>query len=112
MNTMIMTPAVKNTDATTFQLTGTIYILWLSMKMDVSTALKFNFCNMVNPCLTTSPRIQGTRLLLLSVTEKVKKAHPYINFCELLSCTVGYARMNVIGSRTSFVIASVHSSIN
>ena len=26
--------------------------------------------------------------------------------------TVGYARMNVIGSRTSFVIASVHSSIH
>jgi hypothetical protein len=26
--------------------------------------------------------------------------------------TVGYARMNLIGSRTSFIIASVHSSVH
>jgi len=61
---MLLTPALKNTVATTFQLTGTIYILWLSMKMDVSTALKLNLSKMVNSCLT-SPRIQGTLLLLL-----------------------------------------------
>ena len=83
---MLMTPAVKNTDATTFQLTGTIYILWLLMKMDVSTALKFNFCKMVNPCLTTSPQIQGTCLLLLSLTEEVKKhlhTSIFVNFYDV-----------------------------
>ena len=29
-----------------------------------------------------------------------------------VSHTVGYARMNIIGSRTSFIIASVHCSIH
>jgi hypothetical protein len=32
--------------------------------------------------------------------------------CTGVSTTVGYARTNVIGSRTSFVIASVRSSIH
>jgi hypothetical protein len=41
MNTMLMVPAAQNTDATAFQHTGTLYILWLSVKMDVSTALTF-----------------------------------------------------------------------
>ena len=41
-NTMPMTPAAQNTEATAFQHTGTLYILWFSMKMDVSAALKWN----------------------------------------------------------------------
>ena len=64
MNT-ILTPAAQNMDATAFQNTGTLYILWLSMKMDVSTALQLILSKMVNSCLTTLPRIQGTCLLLL-----------------------------------------------
>ena len=36
--------------------------------------------------------------------------HTYIR-TYIHTCRVGYARMNVIGSRTSFIIASVHSSI-
>jgi hypothetical protein len=40
MNTLLMTPASQNTDTTAFQHTATLYILWLSMKMDMSTALK------------------------------------------------------------------------
>jgi hypothetical protein len=40
LNTMPMTPAAQNTDATAFQRNGTPYILWLSRKMVVSTALK------------------------------------------------------------------------
>jgi hypothetical protein len=42
--------------------------LWLSMKMDVSTALKLILSKMVNPCLP-SPWIQGTGLLLLYMNE-------------------------------------------
>jgi len=59
MNTMLTTPTLYNTDATAFQHIGTLYILWLSMKMDVSTALKLIFSKIVNPCLTMSPWIQG-----------------------------------------------------
>jgi len=65
MNTILTTPAECNIDATAFQHTGTFYILWLAMNMDVSTALQLILSKMVNPCLTTSRRIQGTRLLLL-----------------------------------------------
>jgi len=65
MNTILMTPAANNADATAFQHTVTLYILWLSMKMDVSTALQPILSKMLNPRLTTSPRIQGTHLLLL-----------------------------------------------
>ena len=53
MNTMLMTSAGMNTDATAFQHTGTLYILWLSMKMDVSTALQLILSKMVNACITT-----------------------------------------------------------
>jgi len=59
MNLILMTSAACNTDATAFQHTGTLYILWFSMKMDVSTALQFILSKMVNPHLT-SPWIQGT----------------------------------------------------
>ena len=34
------------------------------------------------------------------------------NLCLILKSTVGYSRTNVIGSRTSFVITSVRSSIH
>ena len=73
MNTMLMTPTAQNTDATAFQLTGTLYILWLSMKMNVSTALKLIFSKMVILCLTMSPWIRGTHLFLLSMIEEVKE---------------------------------------
>ena len=56
------TPAAQHTDATAFKHTGTLYILWLSMKMDVYTALKLILSKMVSPCFT-SPQIQGTHLL-------------------------------------------------
>jgi len=65
MNTILMTPAAYNTDATAFQHTGTLHILWLSMKMDVSTAIQLILSKMLNPRLTTSPWIQGASLLLL-----------------------------------------------
>ena len=55
MNTMLITPAAQNTDATAFQLTGILYNLWLSMKMDISNALKLILSKIVNPCLTISP---------------------------------------------------------
>jgi hypothetical protein len=64
MNIILTTLAAQNTDTTAFQKTGTLYILRLSMKMDVSAALKLILSNTVNPCLT-SPWIQGTHLLLL-----------------------------------------------
>ena len=60
-----MTPAALNTDATAFWHTGTLYVLWLSMKMDVSTELKLILSKMVNPCLTMSPLIQEARLFPL-----------------------------------------------
>jgi len=50
VNTMLINPAAHNTDATAFQLTGTLYILWLSLKVDVSSALKLILGKMVNPC--------------------------------------------------------------
>jgi hypothetical protein len=50
-----MTPAAWNTDATALQYTDTLYILWLSKKMDVSIALKIILRKIVNPCLTLSP---------------------------------------------------------
>jgi len=52
MNT-ILTPAAQNIDATAFQHTGTLYILWLSMKMHVSTALQLILSKMSN--VTTDP---------------------------------------------------------
>ena len=73
MNTMLITPAAQNTDATAFQLTGILYNLWLSMKMDVSNALKLILSKIVNPCLTMSPWIQGAYLFLLSMTEEVQE---------------------------------------
>jgi len=60
----MMTPAAQNTDATAFKHPGTLYILWLSMKMDVSTALKLVSKKIVKHCLTVSPWIQGTHSLL------------------------------------------------
>jgi hypothetical protein len=59
------TPAAQHTDATAFKHTGTLYILWLWIKMDVSTASEFILSKMVNPCLKASPRIQGTHLFSL-----------------------------------------------
>jgi len=64
MNTILMAPVPYNINATAFQHTGTLYILWLSMKMDVSMALQLILSKMVNPCLK-SPQNQGTCLLLL-----------------------------------------------
>jgi hypothetical protein len=75
-----MNPAVQNTDAKAFQLTGTLYILWLSMVMEVSTALQLILSKMVNPCLTMSPQIQGAHLLLLYMTEAVKEHLQTSNF--------------------------------
>ena len=63
MNTMLMTTAAYNADATAFQHAGTIYILWISMKLIRSTALKLILSKIGNPCLTSS-WIQGTCLLL------------------------------------------------
>jgi len=65
MNTIPKTPAAYNIDATAFQHTGTLYILWFSMKKDASNGLQLILSKMVNPCLTMSPRIQGTHLFLL-----------------------------------------------
>jgi hypothetical protein len=48
MNTTLMIPAAQNTDAIAFQYTGAPYILWLSMKMNLSTALKINLRKIVN----------------------------------------------------------------
>jgi hypothetical protein len=62
MKIILTNPAAQNIDATAVQHIGTIYILWLPMKMDVSTAF---LGKMVNPCLTKSPQIQGNNLLLL-----------------------------------------------
>ena len=61
----MMTPAAQNTDATAFKHNGTLYILWFSMKTNVSTALELILSKMVKPCLTMSPQIQGIHLLLL-----------------------------------------------
>ena len=61
----MMTPAAQFTDDTAFKHTGTLHILWLSMKLNVSTALKLISSKMAKPCLTISPLIQGTHLLLL-----------------------------------------------
>jgi hypothetical protein len=47
-----------DTDATDLQHTTTLYILWLSIKIDVFIALKFILSKMVNPSLTMSPWIQ------------------------------------------------------
>jgi len=51
----------KNADhtyATDLQHTITLYILWLSIKMDVIIALKFILSKMVNPSLTITLWIQ------------------------------------------------------
>ena len=60
----MMTPTAHIADDTAFKHTGTLHILWLSMMMDVSTALKLISSKMAKPCLTMSPWIQGTHLLL------------------------------------------------
>ena len=60
----MMTPTAQITDDTAFKLTGTLHILWFSMTMGVSTALKLISSKMAKPCLTMSPWIQGTHLLL------------------------------------------------
>jgi len=65
VNTLLITPAAQTTDATAFQLTGTLYILWLSMKVDVSNAFKLILSKIVNPCLTMSPWIQEAHFFLL-----------------------------------------------
>ena len=83
MNTMLITPAAQNKDATAFQLTGILYNLWLSMKMDVSSALKLILSKIVNPCLTMSPWIQEDHLFLLQMTEEVQellKTSIFVNF--------------------------------
>jgi len=77
MSTMLMTPAAQNTDATAFQHTGTLYILWLSMKMDVSTALQLILSKMVNPCLKSHLGFREP------ICPSFKRASPNINFCEL-----------------------------
>jgi GH43 family beta-xylosidase len=61
----MMTPAAQITDATAFKHTGTLYILWVSMKMDVSTALKLILSKMAKPSLIMSPWIHGIHMLLL-----------------------------------------------
>jgi len=50
----------QNTKATIFQFTGILYILWLSVKMDVSTSFQLVLSKMVSPCHITPPWIQGT----------------------------------------------------
>ena len=60
-----MTPAAQVTDDTAFKHAGTLYILWLSMEMGVSTALKLILSKMEKPCLTMSPWILRTHLLFL-----------------------------------------------
>jgi hypothetical protein len=47
MNSMLMIPE-QNTEATVFQHTGTLYILLLSIKMAVSTALNVILGEMAN----------------------------------------------------------------
>jgi len=65
------------------------------MKMDVSTALELILSKMVNPCLTTSSRIQRTCLFLLSMTEEVKEnlqTSIFVNIHHVswyLPCTYG-----------------------
>ena len=84
ISTMLLTAAAQNTDATAFQHTDTLYIMWLSMKMDVSTALKLILSKMVNPCLTMSPWIQGP--ICSSFNDwRSARAPPNISFCELPS---------------------------
>jgi hypothetical protein len=58
----MINPAAQNTDATPFKHTGTCYILWLSIKMDMSTVLWLILSKTVKPCLTMAPLVQGTLL--------------------------------------------------
>ena len=51
----MMTPTAQITDDTAYMHTGTLHILWLSMTMDVSTAVKLISSKMAKPCLTMSP---------------------------------------------------------
>jgi hypothetical protein len=51
----VMAPAAQNTDATPFKHTDTFYILWLSIKTDMSTVLWLILSKMVKPCLTMLP---------------------------------------------------------
>jgi hypothetical protein len=48
-----------NTDAMAFQHTSILYILCLSMKMEVSVVLKFILSKMVSPCLTHHHGFRG-----------------------------------------------------
>ena len=79
----MMTPTTQITDDTAFKHTGTLHILWLSMKMDVSTALKLISSKMVKPCLTISPWIQEP--ICSSFKWRSEEAPPNIHFRELPS---------------------------
>jgi hypothetical protein len=60
------TPAAQNTDATAFQHGDTLYILWLSQKMSVSTAFQVILSKTVNQCLIMSLQFKNPFLLPLS----------------------------------------------
>jgi hypothetical protein len=101
INTILMTPAVWNIDATSFQHTGTLYILWLSMKMDVSTALQLILSKMLNPCLTMSLQIRGIPLFLLSMTRELKEHLQ-------TSITVTFHRTSRCPPRTHTAVSQLH----
>jgi len=61
----MMTPTAQITDDIAFKHTGTLYILWLSMKMDVYIAMKLISSKMAKTRLTISPLSHRTHLLLL-----------------------------------------------
>ena len=50
----------QNTKATVFQHTGTLYVLWLSLKMNLSTSFQLVLSKIVKPCHIASPRVRGT----------------------------------------------------
>jgi len=68
----MMTAVAQISGVPAFKHTGKQHILWLSMKMDVSTALKIISSKMAKPCLTMSPLILGTHFLLLQMAEVVR----------------------------------------
>jgi len=91
-------------------------VVWRALATHSLRQFPLHFPYRASPCAITfqleSTESWGSTVSLFTVV-LFNDAVSYWD-CILVvdGCTVGYARTNVIGSRTSFVVASLHSSIH
>lgn len=78
----------QNTESIVFQCTGTLYILWHSLKMDVSTWFQLILSKKVNPCHITSPWIQGTCMPCSTAVDKSQIMSCWFSKTSSSNCAV------------------------